>query len=403
MLVDTGSADAIVEADKLLPGGLFTTPTLDGILSQHGKTLFVASSASSGTTRLLHHQIEQGGDHLCLYGHDTAVSSPDGFGREIADWLGAPPLVDTPDIGAVEYEIDAFLGRIWPQNKPDVTLFWFNEPDIVYHAFGPLSAEAQLAINALDRQVGRLIDWWESEGRNEDVQLFIISDHGQIPTTGQIDVIAEMRAAGFDAGQGGDFGGEFLVIPGGFVQIYARDGQSTGKLLGWLQAQSWCGLTFVKGEAAGNLSSALPLAAGLYDNERAADLVFTFRDRVVNGFAATPYFKGNTYLGMHGGLSARETNAVNIMAGSKLNDPGRIAETPSSTADILPTLLACLDIIPPPEVSGRMLFDPTTGKLLESEWARETLTAGSSGYNQSLHRFRVGEHIYVDYGEVDQD
>lgn len=400
MVIDTGSAHAIEQADKTIPGGFYRAPTLGRVLSKHGKSLAVVSSASSGTTRLLHHEPDL--DHICVYAHDDAVSLPRGFGAKIAERFGPPPAVETPDIRAVTYGLDAFFGSIWPDRQPEVTLFWFNEPDIIYHAYGPFSAEAAEALKALDHQIGRLIDWWESEGLAAGVQLTIISDHGQIPTSEAVDVIGQMREAGFDAGNARTHQGLIKVVPGGFVQIFDSRFQELPKILSWLQEQPWCGLTFVRSHHEGNVKSAFPLSVGLYDNVRAADVVFTFRDRIENGQSVVPYFAGSSYLGMHGGLNPGETNAVCMIAGPGIEQQSTLCDTPSNTSDIMPTMLAGLGISHTHYLTGRILIDPVTGRANQPGWASELLEAGHGRYRQILHRFKVGSHIYVDSGVSDR-
>ena len=396
-LIDTGSAPAIAEADRSIAGGLYLSPTLDCILAQHGRSMAVVSSASSGTTRLLHHDAAT--DHVCLYAHDDQVSLPEGFGAEMTVRLGAPPAIDTPDLSAVAYGIDGFLSYIWPQRQPDVTLFWFNEPDVTYHAHGPFSSEAADALIALDRQVGRLIDWWDRDGRSAGVQLTILSDHGQIPTAESVDVIGLMREAGFDAGSAVDHQGAIRVVRGGFVQIYDETGDSIQGLLGWLQEQPWCGLIFAGASSIGAAPGALPLSAGLYENARAADLVFTFRARSEGGKPVVPYFDGGAaYQGMHGGLSSGETNAVCMMAGPALPTAGEICDVPSDTSDIVPTILSGLGLPVPPEMTGRVLIDPASNRPARRKWNSESLEASYGQYRQVLYRFRVGDHIYIDHG-----
>lgn len=396
-VIDTGSATAIAEADRSITGGIYLSPTLGRILARHGRSMAVISSASSGTTRLLHHDATTG--HVCLYAHDARVSLPEGFGSEMSARIGAPPPVETPDLSAVSYGIDGFFSHIWPERRPDVTLFWFDEPDIIYHAHGPFSSEAADTLTALDRQVGRLIDWWDSEGRQAGVHLTIFSDHGQILAAEPVDVFGLMREAGFDAENAVGQDGAIRVVRGGFVQIYDDTGENIERLLGWLQEQPWCGLTFTGIKSIGTAGGALPLSAGLYENARAADLVFTFRDRSERGKPMVPFFDaGTAYRGMHGGLSPGETNAVCMMAGPALPAGGEVCDGPSDTCDIAPTILSGLGLPVPPEMTGRVLVDPVSNRTARCKWASESLEAGNGRYRQVLHRFRAGDRIYVDHG-----
>lgn len=400
ILIDTGSAQAIENIDRALPDGLYLAPTLGKVLAEHGKTLAVVSSASSGTTRLLHH--DRALDHICLYAHDERVSLPAEFGRAMSGRFGAPPNVETPDLHAVTYSLDVFLDHIWPTTMPDVTLFWFNEPDIIYHAYGPFASETVLALYELDAQVGRLIDWWESEGVAAGAQISIISDHGQIATAEAVDVIGQMRAAGFDAGRAQADVASIKIVPGGFVQIFDWAGDRENDILAWLQEQPWCGLTFVRSKNEKGLKTAFPMSAGLYENARSANVAFTFRDRSGNDGDVVPYFRGaGSYRGMHGGLNPGETNAVCMIGGAGIVERGGVCEVPSNTSDLMPTLLAHLGICSPAHIDGRVLIDQATGLAIEPNWTSESMVAGDDRYRQILHRSMVDGHTYIDFGTVE--
>ncbi|WP_426443174.1 alkaline phosphatase family protein [Bradyrhizobium genosp. P] len=55
----------------------------------------------------------------------------------------------------------------------------FGEPDTCSHFNGTGAAKTREAIAFCDRQLGRVIDWWEAEGLSNDIQLAVISDHAQ--------------------------------------------------------------------------------------------------------------------------------------------------------------------------------------------------------------------------------
>jgi len=55
-------------------------------------------------------------------------------------------------------------------------------------------------ITFCDSQFGRVLAWWEAEGRTAGVQLIIVSDHGHVTAHSRVSVIDELKTAGFVPG-----------------------------------------------------------------------------------------------------------------------------------------------------------------------------------------------------------
>lgn len=67
-----------------------------------------------------------------------------------------------------------------PGQRPELILFYFDEPDKTSHEFGPVSRENGKTVKRLDKLVGRLVDGLkriEKDCRME-IDLIILSDHG---------------------------------------------------------------------------------------------------------------------------------------------------------------------------------------------------------------------------------
>lgn len=390
-LVDTGSAEEITAFHQMLPDGIFTAQTLSEILAKHDLTLSVVSSASTGTTRLLNHDPDLGAGHITLHCHDQTASFP----NDLADKIGPPPPENKPDLAAIEYGIDAFLDVIWPQNRPNICLFWFNEPDVSYHAFGPRADETSNALRELDKQFGRLLEWWQAQ---EPMPLLLLSDHGQVDTDRPIDVVSEMRQAGFEAGLVGKEAAPIQIVRGSFVQIHCEQVEQHCEIVRWLDNQDWCGLIFSQHEIEGTFA----FDAVGYQCLRTADIAFTFRTVEKDGRTATPYFASKALRGTHGGLAQKEMEATLLIAPDQ-SAVGVTSDIPSSTADVLPTLCALLGLPVPESGVGRSLLDPETQTPTQEEWQQATHQTQSARRRQDLSFLVSGARRIVDFGTAEPD
>lgn len=363
----TISAAEVERADSVLGGTLFQVPSLGDLLARQGRSMAVISTASSGTTRLIHHTVRQHSFHMCLHCHDAEACSPPRFAEEAMHRFGPLPPADRPDLPAVTYAVDVFLRWVWTEHRPDVTVLWLNEPDTSYHWFGIGSDQALGAIRHCDEQVGRLLEWWLTDGRTQGVQLIALSDHGQIGVGGRVDLTAALTDVGLSPAGSFSQGADLLVVPGYPIRLYARgrDRALVDRAAAALLAQPWCGDLF----ALASVEGTLPLSAYGAAHERAPDLIVTMRGEhapdptgrpgVSQSDAASPF------AGIHGGLSDQETACVVVLAGSCFRENAVIG-TRSSAVDVLPTLLEALGLQSPPGLDGRAISEA----FVQLGWAR---------------------------------
>lgn len=352
----TADAAEVERADAVLGGRLFEVPTLGHLLAQAGRDMAVISTASSGTTRLIHHTVRAEPTHLCLHCHEAAACSPAGLADEAVRRFGPLPPVEKPDLAAVTYAVDAFLGWIWPERQPDLTVLWLNEPDTSYHWFGPGSAQAQGAIRHCDAQFGRILDWWLAEGRAAGVQLLTLSDHGQIGAGAPVDVTATLAEAGLHPATTFADGADLMIVPGYPIRLYARerDGAVVRRAAAALRAQPWCGELF----ALADLPGTVPLASQRAGHARAPDLVLTLRHTAgpdANGMPGLcPVDRTSPFAGVHGGLSPQEAKCLAIFAGTRFRE-GTVVTESADAVDFLPTVLAALDLRAPATPDGKVI------------------------------------------------
>lgn len=408
--IDTSDAALLRRLDVESGGRLYSAPSLGEILAANGRSLAVLATNTPGTTRLFHHKAEDLG-HVRLSGHFREACTPDDVLAEAEARAGllspAPPLTE-PDRAGQDWITTAFLDAVWPRFRPDVTILSYGEPDVTSHFHGTGAAATRAIIAHCDQQFGRVLDWWEGEGRRAGVQIFAISDHGHITGHTCVSVADTLRAAGFSPGVAPGPDVDVVVVPGqvGALYLAEPDEARIARLVGAIASEPWCGPVFtrakdgVNGVAPGSLSNRLVFA----DHARAPDVSFAFRaDDGVDpfGLVGGTYYDNDrrTGLGLHGGLHPNELAAVGIIAGSAFPAVGSVSTVPSGICDFAPTILRLLGAAEPPSMTGRALqeilrsFAPVNLPI-----RAETFEARLGRYRQVLRRVSVGSTVYVEHG-----
>ncbi|WP_348626655.1 alkaline phosphatase family protein [Mesorhizobium loti] len=413
LYVDTADARLIERLNRESNGGLMTAPTLGEILHKAGKSLAVLATNTPGTTRLFNHQAEAFG-HLRFSGHFREACSPNDLLDRAEAHLGplppAPPQGEADTDGQV-WITSAFLDFVWPKLEPDVTIISYGEPDTTSHFHGTAAAATRDIISFYDAQFGRVLDWWEAEGRAAGVQIIIASDHGHITAHSRVSVIEELKADGFNPGPAPDTDVDLVVVPGqvGALYLTDRSENNLGRVVEALTERPWCGPIFtaprnaVEGIAPGSFASSLIFA----DHERAPDVYFSFRaDDIVDEFGLV----GRTWydnarrpgLGVHGGLHPKELAAVGIVAGAAFRDRGQNSDIPSGICDFAPTVLHLLGVPIPVSMTGRVLREvlQNAADLPAIRLEPEVFETGLNGYRQILRRICVEQTTYLEGGSA---
>ncbi|WP_025038402.1 alkaline phosphatase family protein [Bradyrhizobium sp. DOA9] len=410
--IDTSDAVLLRELDVESNGRLFSAPSLGELLARNGRSLAVLATNTPGTTRLFHHKAEDFG-HVRLSGHFSEACTPSSVLAEIEAQLGplppAPPKVE-PDRAGQDWITSAFLDYVWPRCSPDVTILSFGEPDVTSHFHGTAAHETKSIIAYCDRQFGRVLDWWDAEGRAAGVQIFAVSDHGHITGHTRVSVADSLSAAGFCPGIAPGPGVDVVVVPGqvGAVYLEEPNDAKVARLVAAITTEPWCGLVFtrakdeVEGIAPGSLSSALVFA----DHARAPDVAFSFRtDDSVDAFGlvgGTFYDNDRrTGLGLHGGLHPNELAALGIVAGTAFPRTGVSSFSPSGICDIVPTILHLLGLSSAPNMRGRVLHEALSSKPHHLGLREERSTARLRHYIQVLRREHVGNASYIAGGWIE--
>ncbi|MDA9535309.1 nucleotide pyrophosphatase [Bradyrhizobium sp. CCBAU 21362] len=410
--IDTADAILLRNLDLASGGRLYSVPSLGEILNAHGCSLAVLATNTPGTTRLFHHKAEEFG-HIRLSGHFREACTPDNVLAEIEARISpltpVPPKTEPDRIGQ-DWITSAFLDVIWPRYRPDVTILSYGEPDVTSHFHGTGAESTRSIIAHCDRQFGRVLDWWEAEGRQAGVQIIAISDHGHITGHTRISVADSLRAAGFKPGVAPAPEVDVVVVPGQVGALYLADPDEAkiARLVETITSERWCGPVFtrtkdeVNGIAPGSLSNRLVFA----DHVRAPDVAFSFRaDDSLDPFGLI----GGTFydndrragLGLHGGLHPKELAALGIVAGSVFPAAGCISSVPSGICDVAPTILQLLGVAVPRSMTGRVLSELTSPSPEDTPSIREDVfDARLDAYAQTVRRVHVDGTCYLSGGWV---
>jgi hypothetical protein len=414
--VDTSDAVLLDQLNRESGGALMSAPTIGEIFGRAEKGLAVLATNTPGTTRFFHHKAEEFG-HIRISGHFPEACTPESTLSEITRRFGPLPALPPqgePDLEAQTLITSVFLDYVWPRHAPDVTVLSYGEPDTSSHFNGTGGAKTRQVITHCDAEFGRILDWWEAEGRAAGVQIIVLSDHGHITAHTRVSVAGSLRVAGFTPAATPEAGVDVVVVPGQVGALYLTDRSPTQltKLVEALIEQPWVGPIFttgkneVEGVAPGSLASEMVFV----DHARAPDVYFAFRaDDSVDEFGLI----GGTFydndrrpgLGVHGGLHPKELASVGIVAGSAFRSGGHVSSVPTGICDIAPTILSLVGMPIPDNMTGRVLAEVLSedhvgvfgGELPEVGTTR-IFEAGLNNYSQRLQRTSVGGTLYLDGG-----
>lgn len=341
--VDLGRKEDVDAVDER-GGGLIQAPTMGAELNAMGRRLAVVHTGGVGAAWLLNYQCERN-DNVVFSVGGPPYCHPRGLWEAAAARVGPLPADGLPNLGRLHHAVEVYLRHVEPEYRPDVGLIWLNEPDKTQHKTGFASDEAGAVFAGLNAIFARILDWWQAEGADDDVQLCVLSDHGHATRTGFLDLEGLMNGAGFavttDPARTG------LLLAGGRVSgLYLR-GANPDRLtpiVDWLQGKPWCGNIFAgdggcEGAFPGTLSREL---VGLA-HPRSPDLLFCLGARSDGGTPDLPGqcydagVKPSPYGTAHGGLSQAEMHSVLGWGGSAFR-LGNDSSAPCSIADVWPTI-----------------------------------------------------------------
>lgn len=421
-----GSSVASVLATDKHDGGTYRVPSIGERLAQNGMTMRVYCANSPGSTRLQHVHAERFPGHCCVPMHDMEKTVPETEIKRLrAVGVEGAPL-SFPDFDGNRMTVDAFLkldaaGGV--ETLPELAVVWIGEPDHSQHEFGihdPRSVEAR---RDADRQFGRVLTWWEEEGRGNDVQLVVMSDHGHGVVRRHVDVAEPLRRAGFavvngtDILEGADPAAADIVMVGNYTvgmwfkdpslsnMLRARDALMASPDVGLVFSRPACGreAAGLEGRVPGTFSESLVFS----DHERTPDMRFVMRGNPETGelVMGTELVLG---AGNHGGLLPQEVRSFLAVGGARFPRRG-LHTAPAGHDDLAVTMMTMLGVLDDeaalPLPTGRMLAEACTEADADVyEPAREVLELSCGTFTQRIVRLSWAGRTYVkEGGRVAQD
>lgn len=373
-------------------GQLLDRKTLGQRMAEAGRSMAVLSTATKGASRMMNSSAHDLGQPVFSM-HGAPVSSQELHDRVIAR-LGSIPEAAAPNGNRMTYSTDALMQVIYPHYRPDLCVFWMNDPDMSSHWYGVTAPETEQAQNICDDNFGRILAWWRAGNGPENI--VVMSDHGQITGRRQLETLDIIPA---------EFGQASI---GSFSGIYLDDKADAQKarVVDWLVEQPFCGLVFATGADGDAIEGALPWSAVRNGHPRNADIGFTLRASDssdtygpdIDSCLFAAWIKPGG--GMHGGLNRGELSTV-LAAQGPAYRASFASETPCWLPDIAPTILTTMGL-PIDGTSGRALVealvgdDPRFGRAPAVE--TRVLRAGLKGHEQSLRQWVIEGRTIVDCG-----
>ena len=235
-------------------------------------------------------------------------------------------------------------------------------------------------------------------GMDGRTAVIAMSDHGQITTTSQTDITAEMQAAGLPASHRPDETHRLALTRGNMGELRSLDGDM-GLIMSacdWLMSREDIGMVFARDDLAASLPGTLPVSLVHHGHPRGPELFFIMHstdDPDPLGLPGQGGLIAGVELGggMHGGLNRYELNTTLV-----LDVPdGRtgIDQTPVGLIDIAPTVAALLGL----EMHAAGTALPVVSER-PAETGSETHHESRGAFSQVLFRYRVDDRVYLGQG-----
>jgi len=377
-------------------------PTMAEILSQHGREYVAVGVGTSGNAYLHNPTAERTGGATI---HPT-FALPRALHESLLDRFGQWPQEALPNTPRLAHAMRILTEYVLPERRPAVSLIWSYEPDHSQHYAGVGSGLSDTAIKEADGQFGDLMRWLRENGRAEDTDVIVASDHGYSTISETVNVEALVEKAGFPTGGGA--GGVIVAQNGGAALFYTQPGDigTAERLAAWLMAQPWCG-AITASDAVAGIPGTLPASLVGNQGPRAPELAVSFHwDSSPNkaGYDGMVYATGGEPgTGQHGSMSRHEIKNILFAGGPRFKSSLKL-DTPSGNLDLAPTILQIQGISGDWEMHGRVLEEALAGGPSASgvDWSTELHDAehslGEKVYRQQIKISRVGPASYVDEG-----
>ncbi|MGI9501285.1 MAG: alkaline phosphatase family protein [Geminicoccaceae bacterium] len=405
-LLDTSSAADLRAAEAHHRGRFVEADGLGCALACSGKTFDVVHTGSAGSAYLVSHKANAYG-HWTFSIHGVDHTQTPAAVEEVVDRFGPLPESALPKTEHIDYGADVLVEHVLATRRPDVALIWFCEPDTTYHYREIGSDDAVRITRRVDEQFGRILETIAAGPDADETLIVAMSDHGQIATTEHVDVEGILRDAGFStASRPGD--GVAAVVTNAIalnITLLEKDDARLDAMAEALMADPSIGHLFsrTRSPEEGVIAGTLPYGVVDIDHSRAPDLVAVLRSSVEPDQHGLPGRAASSAPidvplggGLHGGLNPYEQNTVLAFGGAPASARGVIHD-PADLTDIVPTILALMDVPIPESMTGAPLAAMTADERPEP--VIRTLTASRGGFEQQIRLATGGARPVVLSGE----
>ena len=392
---NTGSR-ADLETLQAAVGEVLTAPSLGEILEQHGRTLLVVSSGTSGSAWLLNHAAK---NSATVHAEFTR---PAELAARMTQELGPAPKHEMPNDAQNARAVDAYLRYGLGEFHPDVTFMWLSDPDSTAHARGIGVEATRRALRLIDAHIGRIEDALRTSGALERTNIIVTSDHGFSTHTGELNLAALVAPFTHTVA-----GVKDIVVAEGAIYVRGGDAARITTIVQALQARPEVGAIFTRaatpGDRRGTVPGTLSFDAARWNHARSGDILVSANwthAKNAAGYAGSTTQKGTAG---HGTSSPYDIHNTLIAFGPDFRERA-VSAVPTGNVDIAPTVLRLLGVEAPPSMTGRILTEGLrTGPSPEAvrvEHASETVRSADGGYALTIHFSSAAGRRYLDYTEV---
>jgi hypothetical protein len=391
-VLDMSRADDVALAQAATGGRLVEAESFGDVLARAGKRLAIVHTGSAGSAHLLNPRAKANGHWtFSIFGREH-TQTPDANDEVVARFGPLPPR-ELPRFAEVDYAERVLREHVLAVLKPDVAMVWFNEPDTSFHYRFLGSPETLAVLKAVDAAFGRILAWIDAQPDAERYAVIAASDHGQISTSGAIELSALLGAQGHAGRRAMERtleGAQFCMTGGNMGEIRILEGGTARRdaIAAWLMEQDFLGMLFsrARNEVEGQVKGSFALSLVDLDHARQPDLVYVLRSGAEPDAYGYPGLglltKGDVPVGggMHGGLNRHELNTVLMASGAGFKQ-GQRDPRACGIIDIAPTTLALLGLQAPGTMTGLNLAQADGIETQLREWE-----AGAGDFRQKLER-----------------
>jgi arylsulfatase A-like enzyme len=353
--IDTERLAAVRKGDQISGGHYLRLPTIAERVQAVGQRTAVAGTKP---VALLLDRAQRTG--VGTGGADRSVDLFEGYGLpvEAADAVAAafgafPPMADptrAANTAQDSWTTHGLTDVLWAEGVPMFSMLWLSEPDFGQHGSGPGSAVAKAGLKSSDGCLARVLRTLQTKGVLETTDVLVVSDHGFSTISSNVNMVAELQAAGFDANDRWDpvpTPGQVLVVGmGGSVLFYVEghDEPVERRLVAHIQSAPFASVIMTRRSMDGTFT----LNQAQIDTPDAPDIVVSLRwtDEAsitgVRGMLMTSDAR-KPGQGMHASLSPFDMHNTLIAAGPSFR-VGFRDELPSGNIDVAPTVLHILGV-----------------------------------------------------------